>query len=102
MKVDSESLNLLHKLRRKYEGEGFAFDALLYYLVGPGAPVKVKEAMAFLSTRDGEAFYARVGQVLAPDRVYDFDAERARAGARKTKVPVTPEVLLQELKKISL
>ena len=102
MKVDSKSLHFLHKLRLKYEAQGFAFDALLYCLMGEDAQHRVKETLAFLRTPEGEDVYAQVARILDPERVYDFDEEKEKA--RKSSIPefpMTPELLLREVKRIS-
>lgn len=106
-KVDLTSLHVVHKLRLRYAGQGLAFDALLYYLLGEDAPAKIQAAMAFLASPAGGEWYADVHRALDPDRVYDFDRERAKALAAPAakgdgrSSPMTPAVLLREMKRIS-
>lgn len=103
--VNAKSVRFVRKLRLKYQDQGLAFDALLYRLLDQDRDMdgdvqdRVRKAIAFLSSPEGAEFYAQVRSVLDPDRIYDFDEERA-AKAKNT-CGTTPELLLQELKRIS-
>jgi len=116
---NTKDFHYLQKLRRKYQGKEDAYDAILYHMLTstttePNAdiPLKVKRAMQYYATREGENVYR---QMLAPkseervDRqpqrqegvedIYEYSHQLAKAAQRDGNVKegaISPEFLAAE------
>lgn len=114
-----KDFHYLQKLRRKYQGKEYAYDAILYHMLltttteSPmDIPLKVKRAMRYYATSEGENVYR---QMVAPkveerdDRerqaqdgvedIYEYSHQLAKAAQRDGNVKegaISPEFLAAE------
>lgn len=104
MDVDVKQLRAVQRLRQKYRDNEAAYDALLYYLLTDGGARKrdlterIKGAIAFCASSEGEAFYEAVLDHGSPkasspqaskdalrdeEDIYEYSHEWAKAARHK-------------------
>lgn len=103
----------LQKLRVKYAGNENAYDAILYHMLttttepGLDIPQKLKSAMEFYATSEGEKVYAQILSAKVDENVdgkregdiYHYSNDLAKAAQREgdfRKDIVTAEILAAE------
>lgn len=111
MEVIEKELKALHRLRKKYEDNEAAYDALMYFLITEGGTraadvsSRIKQAVAFCRDAEkGQAYYEQVVQVLdrKKDDIYDYSSSWAKAARHKDGLlslgpdKVSPEALAMQ------
>jgi hypothetical protein len=108
----------LQKLRVKYAGNENAYDAILYHILttsepGLNIPEKLKCAIEFYTTHEGENVYTQImsgkfdekvrekvdGKREEEDNIYDYSNDLAKAAQREgnfRKDVISPEILAAE------
>lgn len=107
----------LQKLRVKYAGNEHAYDAILYHMLttssepGLNIPEKLKRAIEFYTTHEGENVYTQIlsGKVnekvdekvnrKREEDIYDYSNDLAKAAQREgnfRKDVISPEILAAE------
>ena len=113
---NTNGFKYLQKLRVKYAGNENAYDAILYHMLttttepGLDIPQKLKRAMEFYTTSEGEKVYAQILSAAKVDEkvdgkrgeegdIYHYSNDLAKAAQREgnfRKDIVTAEILAAE------
>jgi hypothetical protein len=110
MDVNVKDLKCVHRLRKKYEDNETAYDALIYFLLTDGGKrtkdisSRIKEAVAFCRNKEGQSYYEQVVNVLEQkkDDIYDYSSAWAKAARHKDGLlslgpdKVSPEMLAMQ------
>ena len=106
----NKEIKYLKKLRIKYAGNEDAYDAIMYHMLtttappGMDIPQKLKRAVEFYTTPEGENAYAELhGEDKLPENqdIYDYSNDLAKAAQREgnthfSKKIISPELLAAE------
>lgn len=103
MEIDPKQLKAVQRLRRRYKSNETAYDALVYYLLtdagakAADVEARIKKAIEFCRSPEGEAFYQRVHDHLGEksgaetetpadgceEDIYEYSHEWAKAARHK-------------------
>lgn len=110
MEVNAKDLKTVQRLRKKYEENETAYDALIYFLITEGGTRtkdvsdRIKQAIAFCRGKEGQLYYGKVVDALEAqkDDIYDYSSSWAKAARHKDGLMslgpamVSPEVLAMQ------
>ena len=111
MEVNAKEVKAVQRLRKKYEDNETAYDALIYFLITEGGKrtedvsSRIKQAIAFCRGKDGQSYYGKVVDVLEEqkkDDIYNYSSSWAKAARHKDGLlslgpdMVSPEVLAMQ------
>lgn len=102
--MDMKHCKFLNRLRQKYVGNEDAYDTLMLVALQDGdpnvdVPARVKRALAFCATAEGEALYQQVCDLPKPKKrneIYDYSHEMAKAAQHKDGAALVSQMSLNK------